>query len=75
MKTRKKLKFSPNMTLNQWVDSGGNMLSAIVTRRCCKYLDINERALREMKLSDICNLAEGGEPARREIERFRKENQ
>ncbi len=58
------------MTLNNWVNSGGAMLSNRCVSLCCQEIGCNEEQLREMHIHDIYALAPlGGKVAKREIDR------
>jgi len=41
------------MTLNNWVNSGGAMLSNRCALLCCQEIGCNEEQLREMHIHDI----------------------
>ena len=59
------------MTLNNWVNSGGAMLSDRCVSLCCQEIGCNEEQLREMHIHDIYALAPlGGKAAKREIDRW-----
>lgn len=59
------------MTLQQWINKGGNMLSHMTVAFCCQGGHIpNEGTLRNMELGDIFTIPTGGAIAQREICRF-----
>ena len=68
------------MTLQEWIDQGGNMISNRVSLGLCQCLGITEGKLRRMDLSEIFVLDQDHpewfhvEQARREISRFARDN-
>lgn len=69
------------MTLQEWIDNGGNMLSDYTTARLCNTANISENQLRAMPLVDIFamrtiegDVHEGKHLSQRELMRFWREH-